>query len=141
MIDPSTVELTATRTSDQKELTLVMSDEFNEDNRSFKPSDDKLFTAIHQPGLTNEELQFYDSSYVTTRDGSLILKTTAEKTHWKEYDAATNVEHEMTRNYTSAMLQSWNQFCFTGGVLEMSIQLPGGSREGVGGMWPAAWCV
>ena len=137
MIDPDTMELRTIRNRDHKELTLVMSDEFNEDDRSFKPHDDRLFTAIHQPG--SEEIQFYDSSYVSTRDGSLILKTSAEKTTWTEYDVTLQRHHNMTRNYTSAMLQSWNQFCFTGGVLEMSIQLPGGSKEGAGGLWPAAW--
>jgi beta-glucan synthesis-associated protein KRE6 len=139
MIDPETVELKTTRNRDQKELTLIMSDEFNQERRSFKSNEDALFTAIHQPGLTNEEIQFYDSSYVTTRDGSLILKTSAEKTTWTEYDEGLQQEKLMSRNYTSAMLQSWNQFCFTGGVLEMSIQLPGGSKEGAGGLWPAAW--
>mmetsp|Transcript_16191 Transcript_16191/g.27133 ORF Transcript_16191/g.27133 Transcript_16191/m.27133 type:complete len:85 (+) Transcript_16191:3-257(+) len=84
-------------------------------------------------------MQFYDSSYVTTRDGFLVLKTTAEKTTWSEYDESKQEFISKSLNYTSAMLQSWNQFCFTGGVLEMSIQLPGGSSEGVGGMWPAAW--
>ena len=39
------------------------------------------------------------------------------------------------------MLQSWNKFCFTGGALEMSIQLPGGSYSGGGGLWPAAWLM
>jgi len=139
MIDPDTTELTTKRLHDNMELVLVMSDEFNKGSRSFKANDDDLFTAIHQPGLTNEEMQFYDSSYVTTRDGFLVLKTTAEKTTWSEYDESKQEFISKSLNYTSAMLQSWNQFCFTGGVLEMSIQLPGGSSEGVGGMWPAAW--
>ena len=30
-----------------------------------------------------------------------------------------------TKNYTSGMVQTWNKFCFTGGVLELSLQLPG----------------
>jgi len=37
------------------------------------------------------------------------------------------------------MIQTWNKFCFTGGVLEMSIQLPGHSDSG--GLWPAAWLM
>lgn len=139
MIDPDTNEVKTLRGRDKKELTLVMSDEFNMNDRSFLKGDDSLFTAIHQPGLTNEEIQFYDQSYVSTRDGFLILKTTAERSSWTEFDEGLQQDKVMTRNYTSAMLQSWNQFCFTGGVLEMSIQLPGGSKEGAGGLWPAAW--
>ena len=139
MLDPATDKVQINRLRDGRKLDLVMSDEFNQDGRTFKTNDDKHFTAIHQPGLTNEEIQFYDSSYVTTHDGNLILKTTADKTIWTEYDEEAKEEKTMMRNYTSAMLQSWNQFCFTGGVLEMSIQLPGGSKENVAGLWPAAW--
>ena len=32
------------------------------------------------------------------------------------------------------MIQSWNKFCFTGGILEMSIRLPG--KASSGGMFP-----
>eukprot|EP01031_Cornospumella_fuschlensis_P026553 gene26553-32090_t len=37
------------------------------------------------------------------------------------------------------MIQSWNKFCFTGGILELSIQLPGGADGG--GIWPAVWLM
>lgn len=61
------------------------------------------------------------------------------------------------------MIQSWNKFCFTGGILELSIQLPGKSDSGgiqviyymfllqqnvdnrkcslIEGIWPAAWLM
>lgn len=35
-----------------------------------------------------------------------------------------------TKNYTSGMVQSWNRFCFTGGLLEIDLKLPGKAREG-----------
>lgn len=35
--------------------------------------------------------------------------------------------------------QSWNKFCFTGGVVEISAILPG--RGEVGGLWPAMWLM
>jgi beta-glucanase (GH16 family) len=28
------------------------------------------------------------------------------------------------------MIQSWNKFCFTGGILEMAIELPGHAYSG-----------
>jgi beta-glucanase (GH16 family) len=28
------------------------------------------------------------------------------------------------------MIQTWNKFCFTGGILELSIKLPGKSDSG-----------
>lgn len=36
-------------------------------------------------------------------------------------------------NYSSGMLQGWNQFCFTGGYIEVAINLPG--RPDVQGFW------
>ena len=44
-----------------------------------------------------------------------------------------------TKNYRSAMLQGWNKFCFTGGVMEASIRLPGDAH--IGGLWPAFWLM
>ena len=46
---------------------------------------------------------------------------------------------ERIKNYTSGMIQSWNKFCFTGGILEISIELPG-KADSVG-IWPAAWLM
>lgn len=37
------------------------------------------------------------------------------------------------------MLQSWNQFCFTGGYIEVAVNFPG--RPNVPGFWPGAWTM
>ena len=37
------------------------------------------------------------------------------------------------------MLQSWNKFCFTGGIIEFDVMLPG--QPTVGGLWPAVWLL
>jgi len=37
------------------------------------------------------------------------------------------------------MIQSWNKFCFTGGLIEASVQLPGSSTKP--GLWPAIWTM
>ena len=42
-------------------------------------------------------------------------------------------------NYRSAMLQSWNKLCFSGGLLEASISLPG--RGDTIGFWPGFWSM
>ena len=42
-------------------------------------------------------------------------------------------------NFRSAMLQSWNKFCFTGGLVETSVVLPG--INNVVGLWPAIWTM
>lgn len=36
-------------------------------------------------------------------------------------------------------MSSWNKFCFTGGLIEASVQLPGVSD--VLGLWPAVWTM
>lgn len=86
---------------------------------------------------------FVDNSsteYVTTKDGALTLRTEPIKASWYECDQKELKYNKRTHNYTSGMIQSWNKFCFTGGVLEMSIKLPGGHAD-AGGLWPAAWLM
>lgn len=39
-------------------------------------------------------------------------------------------------NYRSGMVNSWNQICFKGGALEISVSLPG--PGGASGLWPGA---
>lgn len=70
------------------------------------------------------------TEYVTTRDGSLVLTTRAVKTSWTEWDKDRLRPQQYTKNYTSGMIQTWNKFCFTGGVLEMGIDLPGDADSG-----------
>ncbi len=140
-IDPETTELSVKRRSDGKLLELVMSDEFNEDGRSFGKGEDDVFVALDQPDNVNQAIEFYNSSkeYVTTEGGNLVLVTRAVKTHWVEWCPEAGFPIVYTKNYTSAMIQTWNTFCFTGGVLELSIKLPGHAYSG--GLWPAAWLM
>lgn len=42
-------------------------------------------------------------------------------------------------NYQGGMITSWNKFCFTGGYVEASVQLPGVSN--IAGLWPAIWMM
>lgn len=37
------------------------------------------------------------------------------------------------------MIQSWNKFCFTGGYIEASVQMPGAPTAS--GLWPAFWTM
>ena len=119
-----------------------MSDEFNKEGRSFEPGFDTKWTSMTKPGSsTDGEFQFYNGStkHVTTKNGSLVLMTTAEKTTWIDFNEAIYSGQETTLNYTSGMLMSWDKFCFTGGILEVSLQLPGPHNSG--GLWPAFWLM
>lgn len=84
-------------------------------------------------------LQFYNSSQISTEDGFLVIKTTTEETKWKGFNPYKKEYQMMSRHFKSGMLQSWNKFCFTGGIFEVDIQFPG--RHDVGGLWPAVWLL
>ena len=36
-------------------------------------------------------------------------------------------------------MSTWNKFCFTGGLLETSVTLPG--YNNIVGLWPAVWAM
>lgn len=125
-IDPDTPADLKTKTApDGTKLNLVFSDEFNTEGRTFYPGDDPYFTAVDLWYGVTRDLEWYDPDAVTTKDGVLELR----------FDAFEN--HGL--NYRSGMLQSWNQMCFTGGLLEASISLPGSGE--VQGFWPGFWAM
>lgn len=69
--------------------------------------------------------EWYDPAAVTTTDGVLRIQLSQHQ------------EHE--KNFRGGMIQSWNKFCFTGGVLVASIRLPGNAKAA--GLWPAVWVM
>jgi beta-glucanase (GH16 family) len=106
-------------------LKLVFSDEFNKDGRSFYPGEDQFWTAADLYYAATEDIEWYDPDSVTTKDGTLRLEIKAAP------------DHGLT--YRSGMLQSWNQLCFKGGVMEVSASLP--EPAGVPGLWPGIWTL
>lgn len=113
-----------------KQYDLVMSDEFNVDQRSFKDGSDPMWTALDksdddQTSSGKKSLQYYNSSMITTKGGNLVISTTTEDTRWKGFDPYTKKYTTMSRHFKSGMLQSWNKFCYTGGILEIDLQFPG----------------
>jgi beta-glucanase (GH16 family) len=119
--------------------TLVMSDEFNVPGRSFADGSDPIWTAMDKNDYTNNALHYYSPSHAATTGGNLDIKTTAEKTTVVGFDDDKGESMKVSKNFKSAMLQSWNKFCFTGGIIEASVELPGSSD--IGGLWPAFWIL
>ncbi|PPQ64906.1 hypothetical protein CVT24_008246 [Panaeolus cyanescens] len=111
-----------------EEMVLVFSDEFNTDGRSFYPGDDPFWEAVDLHYWGTNDLEWYDPTQPTTGNGSLLLTI-------EQVNPADN--HNM--DYRSGMIQSWNKFCFTGGLLEASVMLPGSNS--VSGFWPAVWAM
>jgi hypothetical protein len=123
---------------------LVMSDEFNRDGRTFLDGHDPMWTAIQrsdddQTSTGQKSLQFYNSSFVYTEGGKLVIKTNTDDASWKGYNPYKKKYVKFTRHFQSGMLQSWNKFCFTGGILEVDLTLPG--KPDIGGLWPAVWLL
>ncbi|KAM3077179.1 beta-glucan synthesis-associated protein [Clarireedia jacksonii] len=125
--DPDTPSNAMTRKStfDGSTLNLVFSDEFNHDGRTFYPGDDPFWTAPNIWYGATQDMEWYDPDAVTTGNGTLQLRLEAFPNH--------------NLGYRSGMLNSWNQMCFKGGVMEVSISLPG--PAGVPGLWPGAWSM
>ncbi|EJC99060.1 beta-glucan synthesis-associated protein [Fomitiporia mediterranea MF3/22] len=127
LIDEDTPDDVKMRTSyiDGSTMELVFSDEFNQEGRSFYPGDDPYWEAVdlHYWGTNN--LEWYDPSAVTTKDGYLHITLSNVSNHGLYY--------------MGGMITSWNKFCFTGGILEASVSLPGASN--IHGLWPAVWAM
>ncbi|KAF3911419.1 hypothetical protein ABW20_dc0103603 [Dactylellina cionopaga] len=126
LIDPDTPKSAMTRrASDGKDWKLVFSDEFNVPNRTFYPGEDPFWEAVDIWYGATQDSEWYDPNQVTTKDGVLEITFDAFPTH--------------NLPYRSGMLQSWNKMCFSGGIIEASVSLPG--RGDVSGFWPGFWTM
>ncbi|KAA1469787.1 glycoside hydrolase family 16 protein [Dentipellis sp. KUC8613] len=126
LIDPDTPSSAHTKVaSTGKTWNLVFSDEFTQDGRTFWPGDDPFWEAVDLNYWPTGDLEWYNPQAITTKDGKLVITMTEQNTH--------------NLNFQSGMLQSWNKFCFTTGILEVSISLPGSVQAP--GFWPGAWAM
>ncbi len=122
-----------------------MSDEFNVPGRTFKDGDDPTWTALDKSdddasSSGGGSLHFYNSSMVsTTENGYLELRSIVDKTEWEHFDVVKQKYHHVTKHFKSSMIQSWNKFCFTGGIIEVDVIFPGDPY--IGGLWPAIWML
>ncbi|KAI9596759.1 beta-glucan synthesis-associated [Syncephalis fuscata] len=110
---------------DGNKYQLVFSDEFNKDGRDFRPGKDKIWEGVDLHYWQTGDYEHYIPEQASTSNGS--LRITIEKKKVGNQD------------YASAMLQTWNKFCFRGGYLEARISLPGSPT--VPALWPAVWTM
>lgn len=108
-----------------KEWQLIFSDEFNVDGRSFYPGDDPYWEAVDLHYWATNNMEWYDPAAVTTKNGALQITLERKETHGLHFQGG--------------MLSTWNKFCFTGGLLEVSVILPGVNN--IVGLWPAVWTM
>ncbi|KAL9715895.1 hypothetical protein Ac2012v2_000338 [Leucoagaricus gongylophorus] len=109
----------------KQEMQLVFSDEFNTDGRTFYPGDDPYWEAVDLHYWQTNNMEWYDPAAITTKNGSLEITLSRKQTH--------------DLNFQGGMMTTWNKFCFTGGIFEASVQLPG--TDNIVGLWPAIWAM
>ncbi|KAH8792942.1 beta-glucan synthesis-associated protein [Flagelloscypha sp. PMI_526] len=108
-----------------KNMKLVFSDEFNHDGRSFYPGDDPYWEAVDLHYAATGNMEWYDPQAITTANGALEITLSRKN------------EHDL--DFQGGMIATWNKFCFTGGMIETAVQLPG--MTNVRGLWPAVWMM
>lgn len=99
-----------------------------------------LYTPHYQPLDnvpldTNDALHYYSHDNAITRDGVLSITTEQKQNLYKAFNEKTKKFYVDSKYIQSAMLQGWNKFCITGGIVEFSAKLPG--DPSTGGLWPA----
>jgi hypothetical protein len=93
---------------------------------------------LHHPYIcvdTNDALHFYSHDNAGTSGGKLNISTEQKINDYKAFDEKKKTFYADKKYIQSAMVQSWNKFCFVGGIVEFSAKLPGDPRTG--GLWPA----
>jgi len=107
------------------EMQLVFSDEFETEGRTFYPGDDPYWEAVNLHYWATNNLEWYDPAAITTSNGSLVITYSEKQTH--------------NLSYQGGMMSTWNKFCFTGGMILVSVVLP--DANNIAGMWPAVWTM
>ncbi|KAG3069351.1 hypothetical protein PC121_g9856 [Phytophthora cactorum] len=131
-VDPATPSTRQTYTTSRGATwDLVMSDEFNKEGRSFEPGDDHLWTSMDKADGVNSALEIYMHNMTGTEcdDDNCYFYIEADAgettlTLWNDYLSPAGYE-DVTFYYKAGMVQSWNKFCFQGGMIEVRAQLPG----------------
>eukprot|EP00759_Apiculatamorpha_spiralis_P056286 PhF_6_TR7991/c0_g1_i1/m.12266 len=131
-IDPATPTSALRKNISNVSHVLVFSDEFVENSsRSFEYGHDAKWDALtHWYSGTGDD-ECYVPEGATLRNGSLYISL--ENTI--VYDMMTNKQCL----FRSAMLQTWNKFCFTGGFVDVKVQQPG--TADYGGLWSAVFML
>nr|CCA26187.1 betaglucan synthesisassociated protein putative [Albugo laibachii Nc14] len=120
-------------TSRGEKWELVMSDEYNKPGRSFKPGHDHMWTSLEKPDGVNNALELYSHNMTSTtcdKNGKTcyfqikIIDEVNTIRVWNNYQTKPGYQN-VSFYYRAGMVQSWNKFCFQGGLLEVRAQLPG----------------
>ncbi|CEG44643.1 beta-glucan synthesis-associated [Plasmopara halstedii] len=132
-VDPATPANRQKYTSSRGRIwDLTMSDEFNTPNRSFRPGQDHMWTSLEKPDGVNGALELYSHNMTSTKCDDdktcyFYIKAIDEFNVIHVYNMYTHPPGFVDAYffYRAAMVQSWNKFCYQGGMIETRVQLPG----------------
>ncbi|KAL6780778.1 hypothetical protein ACKKBF_B11790 [Auxenochlorella protothecoides x Auxenochlorella symbiontica] len=120
-------------------MSLVMSDEFGNPKKSLAVGvRDRKWTAEKLHYSATQDIEVYQPEQVQVRGGALELKM-SKRSSTAVTQGVDGSMKEVSSKYASGMVTSWNKFCFTGGYIEVSAQLPG--DDVTPGFWPAIWMM
>jgi beta-glucanase (GH16 family) len=80
-------------------------------------------------------LHYYSHDNAFTSGGVLNITTIRKVNLYKAFDEKKRQFYADKKYIQTGMVQSWNKFCFIGGIVEFSAKLPGNAHKG--GLWPA----
>jgi len=92
-----------------------------------------------QTSDTNDALHYYSHDNVITKNGVLSIHVEQKVNLYKAFDENNKKFYADKKYIQSGMVQGWNKFCITGGIIEISAKLPG--EPNIGGLWPALWLM
>jgi beta-glucanase (GH16 family) len=84
---------------------------------------------------TNAALHYYSHDNVRTVNGVLNITTEQKVNYYRAFDEKKKFWYVDKKYIQSGMVQTWNKFCFIGGIVEFRAKLPGDPHKG--GLWPA----
>ncbi|KAG0091689.1 hypothetical protein BGZ93_010170 [Podila epicladia] len=124
LVDPETpLDKRSKKAYDGTQWSLVFSDEFNQEGRSFGPGQDPHWEAIDLAPSATGFLEEYKQDAVRTKDGRLEI--TLNRTPIPAGKRKRQRRQGSSWMFTSGMLQSWNKMCIQGGLIEVAVSLPG----------------
>lgn len=120
-------------------MQLVFSDEFEQEGRSFGvEAKDSRWTAENMWYEGTLDFENYRSEQINTTGGAAVIKL-EKKESWAYVQRFNGEVWNVTKNYTSGFMSTWNKFCFTGGYIEAGLWFPG--DDYISGFWPAFWMM
>jgi beta-glucanase (GH16 family) len=106
LIDPDTPQAALTSKSLQdssSDYTLVFSDEFNTEGRSFYPGDDPFWEGSSLHYWQTGDLEWYEPGQLTTKNGALEITL----------DHFDDISQNYNLSYRSGMMSTWNKVSFS----------------------------